>query len=121
MPAVFSNLDRRWGLLRSARVATATEYLFDAERNIRLWARWVDDEFPVRTGNGIAIALMKHHAGLANVTNWTRYWRTFGGEVDVEYQIETARFNATRSFVRQVLRDTTLVDAAGLFEDQPGH
>ena len=73
-------------------------------------------EFPLENRNGIAITLMKHHAGLGNVNSWSEYWAKLSPEGDLEYRIETARFNATRNFVRRVLRDTTIVEAARLFD-----
>lgn len=117
MPAVFDALDRRWRLLAQSNAPSGVEYLFDPDRNTRLWARWVNDEFPVESRSGIAMALMKHQAGSANVRRWGDYWQKLGDEADLEYRVETARFNVTRNFVRGVLRDTAIVDAGGLFED----
>ena len=67
-----------------------------------------------------ALALMKHQAGSGNVQRWHQYWEKLGSEDDIEYRIETARFNETRNFVRRTLQDIAVVEAAGFFEDRPG-
>ena len=120
MPYVFDELDRNWNLLRESGLQSETEYLLDPARNAKLWARWVNREFPLGDRNAIAITLMKHHAGSGNVNSWSEYWAKLSREGDLEYRIETARFNATSNFVRRVLRDTTIVEAARLFEGNPG-
>ena len=120
MPATFAGLDRRWNLLTDSPVASAFDYLVDPGRNIALWARWVNTEFPIRNRNEIFSAFMKHQAGSRNVSDWNLYWRAVGLEKDVEYQVETARFAETRNFLRRVLTYTAIVDAAGLFEN-PGN
>ena len=116
MPATFAGLDRRWNLLRDSGVASEIDYLIDPARNIALWARWVMTEFPITNRDEIVSALMRHQAGSGNVSNWNRYWLEVGLGNDVEYQIETARFVETRNFLRQVLTDTTIIDAVGLFD-----
>jgi hypothetical protein len=115
MPAVFHSLDRRWNLLAESNLPSHVEYLLDPEHNIRLWARWVIAEFPLTSRKGLAMAMMKHQAGSGNVGHWDAYWKKFGADDDVEYRIETARFNDTRNFVRGAIRDTMIVDAAGFF------
>ena len=63
------------------------------------------------------MVLMKHQAGGGNVGKWSNYWEKFDSGKDLEFRIETARFSATANFVRRALRDTAIVDAAGIFED----
>jgi tetratricopeptide (TPR) repeat protein len=115
MPDLFHSLDRRWGLLAESNLPSYVDYLLEPELNIWLWARWVNAEFPLRSRKGLAMAMMKHQAGSVNVRHWDGYWEAFGADDDVEFRIETARFNETRNFVRRALRDTTIVDAAGFF------
>ena len=119
MPALFHTLDRQWNLLEESNLANDVDYLLDPEHNIRLWARWVNTEFPLRNRKGLAMGMMKHQAGSGNVGHWNAYWKKFGADDDVEYRIETARFNETRNFVRRAIRDTMIVDAAGFFAGQP--
>jgi hypothetical protein len=118
MPRVFRDLDIKWGLLAESGVTSDIEYLFDPGRNTRLWARWVNAEFPIHQRDGLAMSLMKHQAGRGNVAQWSRYWNELGLEDDLEYRIETARFNATRNFVRRVLQDTAIVEATAFGETQ---
>jgi soluble lytic murein transglycosylase len=112
MPATFSELDRKWHLLKQGGAVSDVEYLLDPARNVALWARWWQAEL---SGDDLVVAVMKHSAGKGNVSKWT-YWRQWGVEGDVEYRIETIRFPETRNFVRWVLQDTALLDAAGFFE-----
>ena len=87
---------------------------------MRLWARWVVDEFHLDHRDGVAMTFMKHQAGAPAVSNWGVYWKKLGAEDDLEYRIETARINATRNFVRLALQDTAIVDAARFSKDQSG-
>ena len=119
MPYVFRSLDRRWNLLRDSGARTAVEYLLNPEKNIELWARWANAEIGFRQRDDFAIALMKHQAGSGNVRRWRLYWEKLGLMDDIEYRIETARFNVTRNFVRRTLRDISIVESAGFFEDRP--
>ncbi len=80
----------------------------------------MNHEFRLDNRGGIALTLMKHQGGSDNVARWGGYWEVLAPEGDLEYRIETARFNATRNFVRRVLRDTAIVDAAGFFDDRSG-
>ncbi len=118
MPALFRSFDRNWNLLEESNLSSPVDYLLDPARSIRLWARWVRTEFSLKQRDGLALAIMKHQAGSRNVGHWNNYWKELGAYSDIEYQIETARFNATRNFVRLVVRDTIIVDAAGFFAGQ---
>lgn len=124
MPEVFNSLDKNtkppWNLLQASGARSYLEYLLDPERSIRLWARWVVNEFHLKHRDGVAMTLMKHQAGTSNLNSWGGYWKKLGAEEDLEYRIETARFNATRNFVRLALQDTAIVDAAKFFKDQAG-
>jgi len=59
---------------------------------------------------------MMHQAGSLRVGSWRSYWQKLGGATDIEYRVETARFNETRNFVRRALRDMAIIDAAGVFD-----
>ena len=121
MPYVFRSLDRRWNLLQNSGARSTVEYLLDPEKNIELWARWANAEIGFKQRDGFAIALMNHQAGSGNVRSWRRYWEKLGSTDDLEYRIETARFNVTRNFVRRTLRDIAIVEATGFFEDRPAN
>ena len=119
MPYVFRSLDRRWSLLENSGARSDVEYLLEPGNSIQLWARWVNAEIGFQQRNGFAMALMKHQAGSGNVRSWRRYWEKLGPEDDIEYRIETARFNVTRNFVRRTLQDIAIVEATGFFGDRP--
>lgn len=116
MPSLFEGLNRRWQLVPGATPRSAAAYLLEPGNNVDLWARWVKAEFPVRTEADIVPTLMKHQAGAGNVKIWNRFWKQMSNDDDLEYRIETARFAVTRNFVRNALRDTTIVDASGMFD-----
>ena len=120
IPGTFASLDKAWNLLKESGVQSPVEYLLDPERNMRLWARWVVDEFHLDHRDGVAMTLMQHQAGATAVRNWGVYWKKLGSADDLEYRIETARINATRNFVRLALQDTAIVDAARFSKDQSG-
>ncbi|HYN20292.1 MAG TPA: transglycosylase SLT domain-containing protein [Thermoanaerobaculia bacterium] len=111
MPATFAKLDQESKLLQKSGVASDVEYLLDAQRNIATAAGWWKAEFGK---DELAVAIMKHNAGSGNVSKWT-YWAQMGSAEDVEYRVETVRFPETRNFLRAVLQDTAIVDAAGFF------
>ena len=133
LPGLFKGVDDnrkkkgKQSLLVESGVDSDLDYLLDPARNVRFWAAWSKDEFPIKkrndtehVENGPAFAVMGHHAGPPTVRLWTKnYWSTLGAKDkeayrnDLEYRIETARYNATRNFVRNVLRDTTIVEAVG--------
>lgn len=113
MPKTFTGLDRDWNLIQNSGKKGTTEYLLAPKLNARLWARWAQERLHIRERDGIALALMAHHAGMGNLNTWNDYWRKMGIVDDLEYKIETGRFNATRNFVRAVLADLAIVDAAG--------
>jgi soluble lytic murein transglycosylase-like protein/tetratricopeptide (TPR) repeat protein len=119
LPSTFSQLDKlRGGLLQKSGVQSDVQYLLDPERNMMLWAWWMKTEFKLSRRNQIVTTVMNHHAG--GIAGSISYWSRLGLAGDVEYHVETVRFTETRNFVRLVLQDTTIVDAAGLFEGQPG-
>ena len=117
MPWVFKRLDERWNLLQSSGERSDVEYLLAPEKNVRLWARWVRAEIGFQKRNDFAMALMKHQAGSRYVRSWNSYWKKLGSADDIEYRIDTARFRVTRNFVRRTLRDISIVEAAGFFEN----
>ena len=91
-------------------------FLFDALRSATFWSCWVQHEFRPESRDDLALMLVKHQAGAGNLSNWRDSWKDGPIEKDVELQIETMRFPATRNFVRKVLADITIVEAAGLFD-----
>ena len=82
--------------------------------NIALWRRWVRETFPVERRREIASAVIRHQAGPTRLADWTSFWERAGALDDVEFQVETIRVAATRDLVRRVLRDTAIVEAAGI-------
>jgi len=118
LPSTFVSLDRAWRLRQSAGVQSMVEYLLDPQRNTSLWARWMKTEFKLGHRNEIATVMMKHQAGA--IATSIDFWNRLGAAGDVEFRVETVRFNATRNFVRLVLQDTIIVDAAGFLESRPG-
>lgn len=118
LPDTFSELDRKWGLLKASGGQSSVAYLLDPERNMSLWARWMKTEFKLSRRDQIATTMMKHHAG--GIAGSIAYWNGLGLAGDVEYRVETARFSETRYFVRLVLQDTMIVDAGGFFDGPPG-
>jgi len=117
MPYVFKSLENKQKLPQARGDLTVSEYLLNADKNISLWASWVQDEFSVNNRNGIAMALIKHQAGSGNLKYWQQTWEKLHRQNDLEFQIETARFSATRYFVKRVLRDMSIVDAAAFFDN----
>jgi soluble lytic murein transglycosylase len=112
MPETFAKLDQKANLLAGSGAASDVEYLLDAERNIKALSIWWRDELGKDDQpSAIMLAVMKHNAGAGNVAKWT----AIGPRDDLEYGVETVRFPETRGFLRSVLQDTMIVDAAGLF------
>lgn len=116
MPDLFKRLNGKWQLLDGKAARSGAEYLLDADNNIRLWSRWVESEFPLRNRSDVAQTMMMHQAGAPSVRAWRSYWQKLGGAGDIEYRVETARYNPTRNFVRGALRDMAIIDAAGVFD-----
>lgn len=113
MPSTFRALTGEGGIVANIGGRSEVDYLFDPERNIGLWARWVAAEFPIRRRRSIMSSVMRHQAGSGNVLEWREYWRGAGALDDVEFQVETTQFAGTGNFLRRVLRDTAIVEAAG--------
>ncbi len=118
MPQTFRALTAEQGIAPNVEKLSELDYLLDPRRNMELWARWVNAEFPIKRSRDIVSSMMRHQAGSGNVAEWSEYWENAGVHDDLEFQIETVRFAATRSFLRRVLRDTMIVDAAGIFGQQ---
>ena len=117
MPGTFRALTREGGIVSDLGERSAVDYLFDPERNMRLWARWVATEFPIEERRRITSSVMRHQAGTGNVLEWRDFWRSARALDDVEFQIETTPFAGTGGFLRRVLRDTAIVEATGIFEE----
>lgn len=120
MPGTFESTRNCWKLSEEREKPTATAYLFDPARNTQFWSCWVKKGFEPKTRDGIALMLVKHHAGAGNLDEWMRNWKGRTMERDLEMQIDTFRFPATQVFVRYVLTDVAIVDASGVFEASAG-
>ena len=116
-PQTFRGLTGERGIVTNVEERSEMDYLLDPRRNIQLWARWIDAEFPIEGRQDIVSSVMRHQAGSGNVAEWREYWESAGALNDIEFQIETARFAATRNFLRRVLRDVMIADAAGIFSN----
>ena len=118
MPGTFRALTGEGGIVADVGDRSDVDYLLDPGRNVELWARWVAAEFPIEDRGDIVSSVMRHQAGAGNVREWREYWRIARALGDVEFQVETTPFVGTGSFLRRVLRDTAIVEAAGIFESQ---
>ena len=117
-PSTFNTLAQRHPELRIAPNPGAREaFLLDPERSIDLGALWFGQELMFR--RNIVYALMEHNIGYAAVKAWIEGGRRTGRGSDIEYMIDTFRVNETHVFVRRVLTDTILVDAASLLTSAP--
>ncbi len=95
----------------------AAAYLFDPARNVDFWACWIEREgLQPRTVAELPTMLVEHNAGIGNLRSWTRSWQGRAIEQDLELQVDTYRFAATQRFVRSVLTDVAIAQAAGLLE-----
>jgi soluble lytic murein transglycosylase-like protein/TolA-binding protein len=115
-PQTFDKLDKRWSLLQSSSIGSREEFLLNPNLSIELGARWFSSLLAEGRNNGtvaIPLAVMDHNAGGAAVRQWVSYWSTVGRASDIEFMIETVRFVETRIFLRRVLADEYIVDAAG--------
>lgn len=116
MPATFEGREDCWKAGLPGQRPTPANYLFDPARNTQFWSCWVGKEFQPTTRESVPMMLVKHHAGRGNLAAWQRTWKGRAIENDLELQIESLRFPATRLFVQRVMTDVTIVDASGLFE-----
>ena len=121
MPHVFGSLKSSLNLLEEVGSQSDFDYLSVPRNNVSVWSKWVAAErFGFDRRDGLAIGLMKHHAGSGNLRRWNRTWRMIrpeSREADLEFRMDTPGFNATRVFVQAVLRDTAIAEAAGMFRD----
>ena len=115
MPTTFEGLNKKWKVTELNGPSSVVDYLLDPAHNINLWARWANDDLKIPQQGEVDIGVMEHQAGAGNVKRWRRYWDAMGAPGDIEYRIETARFPATRVFVRSVLADLAIADSTGLF------
>lgn len=114
-PETFRKLDKLWGVLQANRVTSREEFLFNPNLSIELGARWFNSLLAEGRSGTVAtpLAVMNHNAGEAAVRRWASYWSAVGRTTDIEFMIETVRFVETRIFLRRVLADEYIVDAAG--------
>lgn len=115
VPTTFEGLNKKWKVTELNGPSSVVDYLLDPAHNINLWARWAKDDLKIPQQGEVDIGVMEHQAGAGNVKRWRRYWDAMGAPGDIEYRIETARFPATRVFVRSVLADLAIADSTGLF------
>jgi soluble lytic murein transglycosylase-like protein len=113
-PKTFLKLDRQWSLLQSSGVSSSEEFLLNPDLSIQLGARWFNSLLGRKGNAAILLAVMDHNAGGAAVSEWVSYWSMVGRARDIEFMIETVRFLETRIFLRRVLADEYIVDAAGI-------
>ena len=116
MPETFEKRKDCWIRREPGERPTPTSYLFDPGRNTQFWSCWVRKEFEPKSRDDVALMLVRHQAGTDNLNKWRRAWKGRAFENDLELQIDTLRFPATQVFVRYVLIDIAIADAAGLFE-----
>jgi soluble lytic murein transglycosylase len=123
IPSTFNALDKKWSLLEGSGIHTYQEYLLDPDRSIELGGRWFHEELLPKNNGSILGALVEHHAGGKPAVGWSKKLRDLGRWNDVEYSVERIPDNAdneTRLFVIGVLRDMSIITAAGVLrEDQP--
>lgn len=118
MPRTFNSLDKRWNLLEAGGVTSKEAFLFDPQRSIPLGARWFKEELLARQDGNLFFAIMEHNAGYPAVKAWVDNWEKTGLNKDIEYMVETGRFAQTRIFVRGVLTDMMIMEAAGLLREK---
>lgn len=121
MPLTFEKRPECCAPSTTGQKPAPTSYLFDPVRNTQFWSCWVRKEFDPQTRDGIALMLVNHHAGAGHLDEWMKTWKGRAIERDLELQIDTYRFPATSVFVRYVLSDVAIADAAGLFETATGN
>lgn len=121
MPHVFRNLKTSLKLTEQVGTQSDFDFLSVPRNNVSVWTKWVAAErFGFDERDGVAMGLMKHHAGRGNVRRWDRTWSTIGGgrgKSDIEFRIDTPGFSATRVFVQATLRDTAVAEGSEIFRD----
>ncbi len=117
MPSTFEKRTDCW---IAGEKPIPTSYLFNPIRNTQFWSCWVRKEFAPRTRDDIVTMLVKQHAGSGQLNEWRKGWKGRAIERDLELQIDMYRFPATSLFVRSVLSDVAVADAAGFFESGAG-
>ncbi len=121
MPQVFRNLKTSLKLTEQVGTQSDFDFLSVPRNNVSVWTKWVAAErFGFDERDGVAMGLMKHHAGSGNVRRWDRTWsmiRGGRGESDIEFRIDTPGFSATRVFVQATLRDTAVAEGSEMFRD----
>lgn len=116
LPVTFDALNRRWNLIEKNDAASRQAFLLNPESSIDLGARWFKNELLERENGDIVLAIMEHHAGYPAVKSWKAGWQAVNRGGDLEYEIDTARFAATRLFVRDVVTDLSIIRASRIFE-----
>jgi len=115
MPSTFYDAKDCWKL-KEGEMPTPMSYLFDANRNARYWSCWVRKKLNPHSRKDISLVVVKHHAGMGNLSEWMAAWKGRAIENDLELQIEAYRFTDTQRLVRNVLADAAVVEASGFFE-----
>ena len=124
LPTTFYSLDERWRLVEKMRdsVRKMENYLGNPKFSIELGARWFQDLLHRRSTSNkesnkeqrAILAVMEHNAGPLPVSIWLSRWEAADKSQDLEYMLETARFDQTRHFLRNVINTMAIARAARL-------
>ena len=117
IPSTFRGLNTKWHLVDGTDTGTIESFLLSPETNIRLGARWFAEDLLEGQDGNVLWALMAHNAGPTAVARWKPMWRRLGRSDDVEFMVETARFEETRGFAQRALTTLWIADAAGKRDD----
>jgi len=117
-PATFANLNSDWKMVPQAIETARRVFLFDPKSNLELGARWFHEKLLATykdTNMAIALAVMEHNAGRPPVKQWIDGWQAQNRLQDVEFVIDSIRFQQTRRLVRETIGTMLLIDASGRF------
>ncbi len=103
---------------RGADPSRPQAFLFNAGNSIKFWACFAQVDMRPKDRDDLAMMLVRQNAGSGNLSKWAATWNA-RTKADLELQVESLRFPATQVFVRQVLVDVAIAEAAGLFGDIP--
>jgi soluble lytic murein transglycosylase-like protein len=120
MPATFRGLNDKWHLVNGDDKTVAEIFLLTPQNNIRLGARWFAEELLKRQNGNVLWALMSHNAGPDAVDRWKAMWRRLGRADDIEFMVDTVRFDETRGFAQRALTTLWLVRSTPVGSDRQG-
>jgi soluble lytic murein transglycosylase-like protein/tetratricopeptide (TPR) repeat protein len=125
-PGTFKDCDAKWNLLKSRGIGSREEFLLNPDWSIDLGARWfhfgaggADRELneTLKGGTQALLAVMKHNAGASRVRRWVSYWKRIRCENDIECMVETIPDHEVWLFIRRIVNDISIVEAAGILND----